>query len=363
MKITGWNEGILYIGSYGKPDEETIHVCQMDKKSGELHVLQAMKGVENASFLALHPKLNRLYAVREVGDSEGKAGGSVVSIEIEPDGLLKNVRSHAASEGASPCYISVDTSGKAVFAANYSSGNVAMIPLSDNGDLLQEGTVGIRQAGAPGPIASRQEGPHAHCIAAIPGTSFVVAADLGIDTLITYHYQAEEGGFRKVQECRLTGGKGPRHLVFHPELSIAYVTNELASSVTLLDLDKSSGALVERKTYSTISEDYRDYNDSADIHLSPDGRFLYASNRGHNSIACFSIDQASGDLEPVQFCGSGGELPRNFGIVPEGDFLLAANHKSGNVVVFRRNPEDGTIAPTGFELQLQAPVCICFANE
>jgi len=356
----GWIEGIFYVGSYGEKKDATIHVCKINKATGELSIVQRMNGVENASFLALHPEGKRLYAAKEIEESNGVAGGEVVAIAIQPDtGLLGEVTSLASTAGAHPCYISVNETGTALYAANYTGGSISLHTLTAEGELQSASAV-MQHECEPGPVADRQEKPHAHCVSPVPGTSYVCAVDLGMDAVVTYRHDTEAQTLVKTDEAKFFGGAGPRHIAYHPTLDVAYVANELASSVTLLSVDRKGGALRVQQTYSTLPEGYDGYNDSADIHVSADGRYLYSSNRGHNSIAVFAISSESGELSPIQHISCGGELPRNFGITPDGEYVLAANGKTGNIAVFRRDQEQGTLAPTGHGLELNIPVCIRF---
>lgn len=357
------NSGILYIGSYGDKGDATVHVVRQNRSTGELAIHQRVTGIENASYLALHPQGNRLYAAKEIGETDGKAGGSVVAIEIdELSGLLKGITSSSLTEGAHPCYISVDSSGKALFAANYSGGNVALLPITTEGELEPASSVKQHES-APGPVANRQEAPHAHCITPMPGGPYVCAVDLGMDAIVTYRYDPELLSLTEHSICKLHGGAGPRHIVFHGRLPLAYVANELESTVTQLHVDAEQGTLTAGATISTIPSDYKGYNDAADIHISMDGRYLYSSNRGHNSITVYAIDQANGQLTAVQHSDCGGEQPRNFGITPDGQFLLAANQKSGTVVVFHIDKANGKLSPVGCQLELPNPVCIRFSRS
>lgn len=354
------NEVWLYVGSYGEKGEDTIHVCSMDGETGQLRIEQKLSGVEQASFLALHPNGRKLYAVKEIAEENGVPGGTVVALDIDAEtGRLGKATSQASTGGAHPCYVSVDAGGHALFAANYSGGSVALFALDSEGEF-GEAAAFRQHAAAPGPFAGRQEAPHAHCIEPLPGTPFVYAADLGMDAIVVYRVEPASGKLEQHQICKLHPGGGPRHIVFHPELPAAYVTNELDSTVTRLAVDRENGTLQAGNIYSTVPADYDGYNDAADLHLSPDGRYLYTSNRGHNSIAVFAVDGRTGELEPVQHIGCGGELPRNFGITPDGRYLLAANQRSGSIVVFRRDADTGTLAPTGGRLELPSPVCIRF---
>jgi 6-phosphogluconolactonase len=354
--------GILYVGSYGTAEEPTIHVCTFDGNTGELTIIQRVAGIENASYLTLHPKGHRLYAASETETTGGANGGSVSAFEIDgATGLLSTTRNRLLTHGAHPCYISTEDSGQALFAANYTGGNVALLPLTVEGAL--EAAASVQQhAGELGPNSARQDAPHAHCITPMGDSEFVCAVDLGIDAIVIYRYDAECRTLRQHGISKVHRGAGPRHLVFHPQLPAAYVMNELDSTITLLKVDMVFGKLTAVQSVSALPAAFEGYNDAADIHLAPSGRFLYSSNRGHNSIAVFSVDQSSGELSLIQHIDCGGESPRNFAITPDGRHLLVAHQKTGNIVVFCVNVESGLLTLTGSSLQLSSPVCLKFAS-
>ncbi|MFD0589877.1 lactonase family protein [Paenibacillus sp. GCM10027627] len=366
-RFAGWEQGIFYIGCYGNRARITLYTAQMNKETGELSIVQKVRGVDNASFLALHPNGKTLYAAKEIGKADGTAGGKIAAVAVDPEsGLLGEVTSIASTVGAHPCYVSVNEKGTALYAANYSGGkkggNIALLPLLKDGSVAEAVAV-MQHESEPGPVEDRQQKPHAHFVASWPGTPFVYAADLGMDAVVVYEHSEESQTLVKKQEASLQGGTGPRHIAFHPRLAVAYVTNELASSITRLNLDRETGLITPGETYSTLPIGYSKYNDSADIHFSSDGKFLYTSNRGHDSIAVYSVDESNGTLTPIQHISSGGELPRNFGITPDGNFLLAANGNSNNIVVFRRDQEKGTLTATDHHLKIKIPVCIRFAHQ
>lgn len=353
--------GIFYVGSYGAAEESTIHVCSFDAASNEIKIVQGVAGLENASFLTLHPNGGLLYAVSETGETGGAAGGSAVAYELdETHGLINGIFNRELTHGAHPCYISTDRAGKALFAANYTGGNSALLPISEDG-RLEEATSVPRHAGELGPNAARQDAPHAHCIMPLGDTDFVCAADLGLDTVIVYRYDADSLTLTEHSICKVKSGAGPRHLAFHPALPVGYVLGELDSTVTQLHVDAQQGALTAGEAVSALPAGYNGYNDAADIHLAPSGRFLYSSNRGHNSIAVFAVDPSDGSLTLVEHIGCGGETPRNFAITPDGGHLLAANQKTNSIVVFSIDQESGKLSPTGAVLELASPVCIKFA--
>jgi 6-phosphogluconolactonase len=326
--INAAHSGVLYIGSYGAAEESTIQVCSFDAEAGELKIVQGVAGLENASYLTLHPDGRSLYAVSEISGTEGSAGGAAAAYELDGTaGLVDGIYNRSLTHGAHPCYVSLNDEGNALFVANYSGGNVALLPIDEDG-RLEEAAAVLAHEGSLGPNAARQDGPHAHCITQIPGTPFVCAADLGLDEIIVYKHDAALRTLVKHGACQVQRGAGPRHIVFHPALPIGYVMNELDSTITLLQVDREQGALAAGKAVSALPADFSGYSDAADIHIAPSGRFLYSSTRGHNSIAVLAIDQTSGALSLVQIIGCGGDWPRNFAIAPNGGHLLVANERS-----------------------------------
>ncbi len=353
---------VMYIGSYGDLGEATVHVAAIDQASGRVDVIQAYTGVQSASYLSRNSNGKILYAVQEVEETNGEPGGSVVAIAIdEESGLLQEIRGTALTGGAHPCYIHTLTDGSAVFVANYTGGNSAMLPLDSEG--LFAGATAVIEHGTGSMVdPERQEAAHAHFVTAMPGTNFVCAVDLGMDAIIISRLDMNNKSIEKHNIVAMEPGSGPRHLVFHPKLPIAYVANELSSSITVLEVNQAAGSLQPVATVSSIPADYKEYNDAADIHISADGRFLYSSNRGHNSIAVYEVNQSTGSITPIQHISCGGELPRNFTLTPDGNYLLAANQKSGTIIVFDVNQDSGMLMQTNYKLELPSPVCIQFGN-
>ncbi|WP_424767377.1 lactonase family protein [Paenibacillus sp. sgz302251] len=354
--------GVLYIGSYGSAEEATIHTCTFNGVTNQLEIIQTMTGVENASYLAVHPNGKQLFAASETEQSGDADGGAIAVYEIDAlSGLLRTTGNRSLTHGAHPCYISMDSTGKALFAANYSGGNVALLPITEAGEL--EAAASIQQhEGELGPNASRQDAPHAHCITPWGDTGYVCAVDLGIDAIVIYRYDDQLLTLTPHSVCKVHPGAGPRHLVFHPSLPFGYVMNELDSTITILKADVERGTLAVVKAVSALPAEFVGYNDAADIHLAPSGRYLYSSNRGHNSMAVFEVDQSSGELTLIQHIDCGGESPRNFAIAPGGRHLLVAHQKSGTVVVFNVDIQSGLLSPTSTVLPLKSPVCIMFGR-
>ncbi|ACT03798.1 lactonase family protein [Paenibacillus sp. JDR-2] len=345
--------GILYVGSYGAAAEPTIRVCAFDGAAGKISVKQEVTKIQNASYLAVDPTGRHLYAVSETGQTGVEAGGSVASFAIEEGSGALTELNRQLTHGADPCYITIDSANNAVLVANYTGGNAALLPINGDGTLAPASSI-VREEAPLGSNTARQEAPHAHAI--VVNGNYVYLNDLGTDLIHTF--RIEEGNkLVKQSSCKLHSGAGPRHIVFHQSLSTAYVMNELDSTVTLLNV-AASGELTPVQTVSALPEGFSGYNDAADIHLSPCGRYLYSSNRGHNSIAVFTVDQADGSLTLLQNASCEGDAPRNFLVLPGGSQLLVANQKTGNIVLFSVNEETGHIRSEGTILEVPSPVCI-----
>lgn len=348
---------LLFVGTYTDGDSEGIYRCAMNPETGELSIQSATGGISNPSFLALHPDGTHLYSVSETGEFEGEPGGGVYAFAIEPEShdlrLLNAQRSH----GGAPCYVAITPGGEHVLVANYSGGNVAILPVAGDGSLVEASDVAQHEGSSVN--ERRQQGPHAHCIVLDPSGTRAFAADLGIDQIVGYRITGNS--LSPAGNVAVEPGAGPRHFTFHPDGHRAYVINELNSTITAFTY--SDGSLLHAETVDTLPDGYTDDNYPADIHLSANGRFLYGSNRGHDSIAVFTIGADDGGLKPVQHVSTGGEWPRNFGIDPSGQFLLVANQRTNNIVVFDIDAETGMLSATGHELEIPSPVCIRFMDQ
>jgi 6-phosphogluconolactonase len=332
----------------------------MDTRSGELRRVGSVKAGANPSFLAIHPNGRVLYAANEVEQHNGRATGAVSAFAIARDTGALTRLNERPSEGGAPCYVSVDRSGRAVLVANYVGGSVALLPIQADGALMAARHV-VRHVGT-GPNAARQSAAHAHCIVADPSNRFALAADLGIDRVLVYRLELDAGALRHVErgDAVMRAGSGPRHLAFHPTLPLLFVANELDSTVTTLGFDRESGVLSPLHTHSTLPAGWTGANYPADIHVASSGRTLYVSNRGHNSLAVFSIADSTGALALEQVASTGGDWPRNFSLDPTGRWLLVANQRSGSVGVFARDQESGRLTPTAQRLAIPSPVCLRF---
>ena len=362
---SSWNEDseLLYVGTYTEAGRtDGIYLVQFDTRTGALRQIGAVNAGANPSFLALHPNGRVLYAVNEVEEREGKKAGGVSAFGIGANGELTRINEQS-SEGGAPCYVSVDGQGRSVLVANYLGGNVALLPIRANGALVT--AAHVDQHTGKGPNAERQEGPHAHCVMPDPANRFALAADLGNDRVIVYRIAADGRSLTHLEknDAAMRAGAGPRHIAFHPKLPLVYVANELDSTVTTLQFDRAKGTLETLDTRSTLPADWKGTSFVADIHLPSSGNALYVSNRGHNSIAVFSVSPTTGALALRDTVSTQGDWPRNFGLDPTERWLLVANQRSGSIVVFARDRASGRLTATKQRIELPSPVCLRFRSQ
>jgi 6-phosphogluconolactonase len=353
------NHTLVYIGTYTGPKSNGIYLYQLDLGNGSLTSLGLAAEVINPSFLAIHPNHRFLYAVSETSSSGGKKGGAVEAFAIQETGKLTPLNQEP-SGGEGPCYLVVDKTGRDVLVANYDSGSVSVLPVQQDGKLGASTAFVQHQGSSADP--QRQEGPHAHSINVDAANRFAFAADLGLDKVLVYRFDPAKGTLvaNDPPSVSVKPGAGPRHFAFHPGGHYAFVINEMGSTVTAFSYDPAHGVLKELQTISTLPENFKGENSTAEVQVHASGKFLYGSNRGHDSIAVFAIDPGKGTLSLVEHQSTQGKTPRNFGIDPSGQYLLAANQDSGTVVVFRISPQSGHLTPTGQVVEVPSPVCVKF---
>jgi 6-phosphogluconolactonase len=351
---------LAYIGTYtAKTSSKGIYVYRFDAKSGKLTSLGLAAESADPSFLAVHPNGKYLYAVHEAG-KKSMVSAFVLDKATGKLALLNQV----PALGEDPCYVSLDKTGKYILIANYTSGNVAVFPILPDGHL-GEHTAVVTDAGIVGPNKERQEGPHAHWIGTSPDNHFALAADLGLDEVLVYRFDAANGALSPNAPpfAKVDPGAGPRHFAFHPNGKFAYVLTEMAATITAFSYNRANGSLAPLQTVATLPKDYTGPKEAAELVVHPSGKFLYASNRaGVDAIAAFTIDPAKGTLKLLDKFSTNGKTPRNFSIDPTGKFLLAANQESDNIVVFRIDTASGKLTPTGEVLSVTSPVCITFVS-
>ena len=359
------DDWITYVGTYTRAPSKGIYAYRFQGATGQLTPMGTdglAAETENPSFLAVHPNQKFLYAVNEVSRYEGQNAGSVSAFSIDRATGTLTLLNRVSTRGGSPCHLELDRSGKWLFVANYGGGSVAAFPVQADG-TLGEASAFFQHAGK-GANAARQSGPHAHETVVSPDNKFVLAADLGLDKVFSYRLDAAKGGLApEPQFAAIAPGSGPRHLAFRPDGKFVYVLKEMLSAVVALRYDAGRGTLAELQTLSTLPEGFTGDNSGAEIATDPSGKFLYASNRGHDSIAIFRIDAAKGTLTAVDRVSTQGKTPRGFAIDPTGRFLVAANQSSGTLVVFRIDQKTGGLTPAGTTVQVPSPVSVVFSRR
>jgi 6-phosphogluconolactonase len=354
------SEYFAFIGTYtSKTESKGIYSFHFDPGTGRLNSMAVAVTTQDPSFLTVTPNEKYLYAVNELGEFEGKKSGAVTSYSLDPKSGKLTQLNQVPSGGADPCYVSSDQTGKYLLVANYSGGSVSTFPITADG-RIGAASAFVQHTGS-GPNKERQEGPHAHYIASSSDNRFVFVVDLGLDEVAVYHFDPAKGSLipNHPPFAKLAAGAGPRHLAFHPNGKFAYVLSEVNSTVTAFAYDAQNGSFSMLQTLSTIPKEFKARNDTAEIVVHPSGKFLYASNRGRDSIAEFTIDH-QGTLTLAGDFPTQGKEPRNFALDPTGKFLLAANQESNNIVVFRIDQSTGALTATSQVVQVPAPVDIVF---
>jgi 6-phosphogluconolactonase len=349
----------VFFGTYTGGKSEGIYRATLDPATGALSQPELAAKVENPSFLAVHPSGKFLYAAGELSNFEGKPGGAVSAFALDSKTGGLTLLNQQSSRGAGPCHLVVDRTGGNVLVANYGGGSVAVLPIDKDGRLRPASSFVQHKGSSVNP--KRQEAPHAHSINVDPAGAFAVVADLGLDKVLVYRFDAAAGTLtaNDPPHAAVSPGAGPRHFAFHPSGRFAYVINEMNSTVTAFAYDAKKGTLSEIDTKSTLPGPQQG-NSTAEVQVHPSGKFLYGSNRGHNSLAIFRIDEKTGALTATGHQPTGGRTPRNFGIDPTGKFVLAANQGSDSVVVFRVDQETGKLEETGQSIKVPTPVCVKF---
>ena len=350
---------LLYVGTYTQSGKsEGIYLYGMDPQTGTLTRLNAFKSV-NPSFLTIDRRKRFLYAVNEVAEYLGKPGGGVSAFAIERGTGNLRMLNEQATNGADPCHLTIDRKARTLLVANYTGGSITALPVRSDGTL---GTATEVKQHEGSSIKEQQKGPHAHCIILDDAERYALVADLGIDKVMIYQFDRATGTLTPGKQpfAELQKGAGPRHLTLHPNRKYLYVINELDSTMTAFNYNRNSGKLTQIETVSTLPNDFSGVSYCADVHVSYSGRFLYGSNRGHNSIVVFEIDQNSGKLRLIEHVSTQGKWPRNFTIDPSGRFLLVANQHTDNVVTFGVDQRTGRLTPTGQNTEIPIPVCLKF---
>lgn len=349
---------LVYIGTYTGGKSEGIYLYRLSAADGTLAPAGKPAGTQNPSFLAIHPAGRFLYCVNELGQFAGKPGGGVTAFAIAAGSGELTLLNQQPSGGGAPCHLTVDKTGRFVLAANYSGGNASVFPIQADGRLGE--AVDFVQHHGTGPNVKRQEHAHAHSVNLDPANRHALICDLGMDKVMIYRFDEQTGKLSPADPpfAATKPGAGPRHLAFHPNRKLAYLINELDNTIIAFAYDEATGRLSEVQTVPTLPAGWSGTSTCAEVQVAPSGKFVYGSNRGHDSIVCFAIDQATGRLTYVAHEPTQGKNPRNFALDPSGSFLLAANQDGNNVVVFRVDSQAGRLKPTGQVLEIPSPVCV-----
>ncbi|MGA8510892.1 MAG: lactonase family protein [Candidatus Sulfotelmatobacter sp.] len=351
----------VYVGTSTQEGSTSkgIYAYRFDPDGAKLTSIGLVAETINPSFLAVHPSHQFLYAVNEVGNYQGQKSGAVSAFSIDRTTGKLTLLNEVASGGADPCYLIVDKTGKYVLVANYTGGSIAAFPILADG-RLGEASAFIQHAGH-GTNPQRQEGPHAHSIDLSADNRFAMVDDLGLDETLVYKFDSVKGLLTPNDPAfaKAAPGAGPRHFAFRPDGRFGYVINEMGSTISVFAYD-TAGVLRPLQTISTLPKNFTALDESAEIAVHPSGKFLYASNRGHDSLAVFAIDPSKGTLTLVEYASTKGQSPTNFAIDPSGTLIFAANEKSDNIVLFRINQQTGRLTPTGKVLDISQPACVKF---
>lgn len=355
---------LFYVGTYTEEGSKSkgIYAYRYDAKTGNVTSLGLAAETVNPSWVALHPSGKFLYAVNEVGNYKGPNSGGLSAFSVDQTTGKLTFLNEVATRGADPCYVTIDKTGKFALVANYTGGSVAVFPIGADGKL-GEASAFLQHTGR-GRNPQRQEGAHAHSIDLSADNRFAYVDDLGLDTVFTYRFDPNaKGALTSASLVKVDSGAGPRHFALRPDGKFAYVVTEMGHTVTVFSNDPASGKLQAVDKAMTLPDDFTGRNDDAEIRMHPSGKFVYASNRGEDTIVAYAIDEAKGTLTQVASVSTGGKEPRSFEIDPTGMLLFAENQKSDTVVIFKIDQKTGKLTPTGKVLDVASPVCLKFVAE
>jgi len=346
---------IVYVGTYTREGSKGIYAFEVNVDTGKLAPLGVAAETTNPSFLALGPDGRSLYAAGEQG---GPDGATVSAFALQEGTHELKALGGRSTGGGGACHVTTDRAGKVAFAANYGGGSFAAFPVRDDGSLGER--TGFVQHEGSGANPKRQEKPHCHSVNVTPDDRLLLVADLGIDHVMAYAIDHDAATVELAEASCITTvpGAGPRHVTFHPNGRIMFLINELNGTMSSYTYDAGAGTFTEVSTLPTLPEDFDGDNLTADVHASPDGRFVYGTNRGHNSVAVFGVDEQTGLMAYEDRVPCGGDHPRNFAVVADGRFVLVANQNTSNIVTFARDAGTGRITPTGDEVEVSMPVCV-----
>lgn len=343
---------LLFVGSYAEETEHGVELFKFDETNGQLEKLAGYSGLKNPTFLNVNPAQNSVYAICEQVNDDGGKSGAIAHLRYSEEGF-ELVKLQPSVAGTT-CHIQRDEHNNYLIVTSYHGGMVGLIKLNEDGSLGQVADIAQHEGRS---VKPQQDRPHPHSSFFSPDGKYLYVQDLGLDKLMIYALDREQSKLIKQGEADLPAGSGPRHLTFHPTKPIAYVINELISTVTGFSYDAATGALTELQHISTLPEGYTGENGTAEIQISADGRYVYGSNRGHDSIVVYAVNE-QGELSVIQHISSGGGHPRHFTLTPSGRHLLVANRDNNNIVVLERDAETGQLQSIGKEAFSTKPVCL-----
>lgn len=350
---------VLYIGTYSQAGSEGVYVVEIDREAKTSKIVQTVHDKQNPTFLAVHPNQQFLYVAYREGKDETDKNGTIAAYRIDQTtGKLSLLNAHS-SMGEGPCHVSVDPTGKMLFVSNYRGGNLAAFKLNQDGSLAADPYFAQHEGSSVHP--QRQDAPYMHSMIPSADGKFVYASDLGIDKIMIYKVDGESGALAPAATPFVSSeaGAGPRHFVIHPTIPYAYSVEELSNTVAVYKVDEATGSLTAQGRLAMLSNEIQsEQNTAADIHISKDGKFLYASNRGQDNLVIYRIDAQGGGLTLVGHQPTGGKHPRNFKIDNQGELVFVANMESDNVVVFYQNGNTGELEPAHWEINVPRAVCV-----
>ncbi len=349
---------IIYVGTYSGRGSRGLYVFAFDRATGQMTGIQTVSDRKGPNFQALHPDGTYLYSVSGAAYSDETDHGTVTAYRIDPEtGLLTQINEQS-TQGRGPAHVSVDPRGRFVYVSNFSSGNLSVFAINEDGSLTEAVDV-VRHEGSS-INERRQSGPHVHSIVPSPDGRYIYVSDMGIDKIMIYAVDQNTGELTPAEMPYVESipGSGPRHFTIHPNDKFAYSLEQISSTVAVYRVNQSTGALTRIQRMSTLPDAFEGANQAADIHISPDGEFLYASNRGHNSLVIYKIDRATGKLSLIDHEPTRGRHPRNFMVDEKGEFVLVANMYDDEVVIFRRDQETGKLNYTGEQVHVPMAVCV-----
>ncbi|MDI4643932.1 lactonase family protein [Cohnella hashimotonis] len=348
-----------FIGSYADADGPGLYACAYDGRTGELTLLDQAEGLQNPTFLAVNEQSQTIYSLTEVKDAEGTRRGAAATFRFDTaEGRLQRL-DEAQTIPATACHIALDRTNSLILTASYHGGLFGVSDAQDDGHIGPTLEIHRHEGASALPVQSQAR---VHSVIVDRDNRFAAVSDLGLDKVFLYKLDLPSRSLTRHSETDVAPGSGPRHFVFHPQLPFGYGINELNSTLTVYAYDAEAGKLEVVQTISTLPDSFEGDNACADIHLSPDGKFLYGSNRGHDSLIVCRIDPDNGLLEPVEYAPTLGGHPRNFAVSPDGRFVLVANRDGNHIVTFSRDADTGKLVPTGSELRVSKPVCVRFAS-